>query len=105
MRKFAKICRNSVILELTGKAGEEEKETEMTTYETEYKGTFITVIKDVHGVDMVLTYPETQVLEDVVNTDELFQRVFDSIVSGETLARAIRKTSAVIIRVKERVGA
>ena len=77
----------------------------MTRYETEFKGTFITVWKDNDGLDMTLTYPEDQVIEDVVNTDELYSRVFDSIEAGETLARAIRKTSAVIVRVKERVGA
>ena len=77
----------------------------MTFYEAEFKGTFITVWKDNDGLDMTLTYPEDQVIEDVVNTDELYSRVFDSIEAGETLARAIRKTSAVIVRVKERVGA
>jgi len=90
---------------LTGKAGEARKGTEMTIYETEFKGTFITVYKNQGGLDMVLTYPEDQVIEDVVNTDELFNRVFDGLQAGETLARAIRKTSAVIVRVKERVEA
>ena len=90
----------------TGKAGEKEKETEMTKYETEYKGTFISVIKDDSGVDLVLTYPELDPnTEDTQNADELFNRIFDAIVSGETLVRAIRKTSAVIIRVKEGVEA
>jgi hypothetical protein len=78
----------------------------MIRYETEYKGTFITVIKDEAGVDMFLTYPELDPnTEDVQNADELFNRVFDAIVSGETLARAIRLTSAVIVRVKEGVEA
>jgi hypothetical protein len=93
-------------LVLTGKAGEEEKETEMKSYETEFKGTFITVRKDAYGLDAVLTYPELGFeISDQENTDELFSRVFDSIEAGETLARAIRLTSAVIVRVKERVGA
>jgi hypothetical protein len=78
----------------------------MTKYETEYKGTFITVIKDVGGVDLLLTYPELDSnTQDTQNADELFNRIFDAIVSGETLVRAIRKTSAVIIRVKEGVEA
>jgi hypothetical protein len=77
----------------------------MTFYETEFKGTFITVWHNHGGLDMTLTYPEDQVIEDVVNTDELYNRVFDSIQAGETLARSIRKTSAVIVRVKERVEA
>jgi hypothetical protein len=77
----------------------------MNIYETEFKGTFITVWFNHGGLDMALTYPETQVIEDVVNTDELYNRVFDSIQAGETLVRAIRKTSAVIVRVKERVDA
>jgi hypothetical protein len=78
----------------------------MTKYETEYKGTFITVIKDVGGVDLLLTYPELDSnTQDTQNADELFNRIFDAIVSGETLVRAIRKTSAVIIRVKEGVDA
>jgi hypothetical protein len=77
----------------------------MTVYETEFKGTFIKVWKDNNGLDMTLTYPEDQVIEDVVNIDELFNRVFDGLEAGETLARAIRKTSAVIVRVKERVEA
>jgi hypothetical protein len=34
--KFAKISQNCVILVLTGKAGEEEKETEMTQSQTLY---------------------------------------------------------------------
>jgi len=77
----------------------------MKSYETEFKGTFITVRKDAYGLDAVLTYPEDQTIEDVLNTDELFSRVFDSIEAGETLARAIRLTSAVIVRVKEGVEA
>ena len=78
----------------------------MIRYETEYKGTFITVIKDAGGVDLLLTYPELDSnTQDTQNADELFNRIFDAIVSGETLVRAIRKTSAVIIRVKEGVDA
>jgi hypothetical protein len=77
----------------------------MKSYETEFKGTFITVRKDAYGLDAVLTYPEAQTIQDVVNTDELFSRVFDSIEAGETLARAIRLTSAVIVRVREGVEA
>jgi hypothetical protein len=78
----------------------------MKNYETEFKGTFITVIKDAYGLDAVLTYPELGFeISDQENTDELFSRVFDSIQAGETLARAIRLTSAVIVRVKEGVEA
>jgi hypothetical protein len=78
----------------------------MKSYETEFKGTFITVIKDAYGLDAVLTYPELGFeISDQENTDELFSRIFDSIQAGETLARAIRLTSAVIVRVKEGVEA
>jgi hypothetical protein len=78
----------------------------MKSYETEFKGTFITVRKDAYGLDAVLTYPDAGFeISDQENTDKLFSRVFDSIEAGETLARAIRKTSAVIVRVKEGVEA
>ena len=78
----------------------------MKKYEVEFKGTFISVIKNMDGLDMFLTYPDADWdLADQENTDELFNQVFDFIQYGETLARAIRHTSAVIIRVREGVEA
>jgi hypothetical protein len=54
---------------------------------------------------MALTYPDGDwTIEDQANVDELFNKVFDSIEAGETLARAIRLTSAVIVRVRKAVA-
>ena len=77
----------------------------MNSYETEFNGTFITVWKNLGGLDMALTYPDGEwTIEDQANVDELFNKVFDSIEAGETLTRAIRLTSAVIVRVKKAVA-
>jgi hypothetical protein len=78
----------------------------MKIYETEYKGTFITVSFGTEGLDAVLTYPECSWnIEAVKNVDELFSLVFKGFEAGKTIAQSIRETSAVIMTAKTLVTA